>query len=382
MNIAIRGHRVQINSVSVTLRVMPLYELSHDALRPLPRTTFLDARIQERQDLQRLLRDSVEVIADDVLIVAEEFGAFQDSRRRIDLLGVDHAGRVVVLELKRTEDGGHMELQALRYAAMVAAMTFENIVDAHEAYLRRLGRDASTARTSISAWLTDADEDATLSADVRIVLVSANFDAEITTTVLWLNSFDRMDVRCVRLVPYLLEGRIVLDVQQLVPLPEAADYQIRIREKVQETRAIQARTADGRDWTAYVVTSPSGDSEPLRKRRAVLHMVRELQQAGIGCDRMATVLQPNRFAPVDGTVDDAAAASALVQQHDVADPGWWFIGSDEVLHEAAGTWILSKRWNRHSVEAALASLAGLAEKGFGSHAVVTATPGPAGEGED
>jgi len=32
-------------------------------------------------------------------------------------------------ELKRTEDGGHMGLQAVRYAAMVSAMPFEKAVE-------------------------------------------------------------------------------------------------------------------------------------------------------------------------------------------------------------------------------------------------------------
>jgi hypothetical protein len=59
----------------------------------------------------------------DVPVVAEEFGAFADARRRIDLLGVDRSGHVVVIGLKRTTDGGHLELQALRYAAMVSVMT-------------------------------------------------------------------------------------------------------------------------------------------------------------------------------------------------------------------------------------------------------------------
>jgi hypothetical protein len=38
---------------------------------------------------------------------------------------------LVVVELKRTDDGGHMELQAVRYAAMVSSMTFDQLVGAH-----------------------------------------------------------------------------------------------------------------------------------------------------------------------------------------------------------------------------------------------------------
>lgn len=39
------------------------------------------------------------------------------------------------------------------------------------------------------------DEDAEISSDVRILLVSGDFSREITTTVLWLNGFDGMDIR-------------------------------------------------------------------------------------------------------------------------------------------------------------------------------------------
>ena len=60
-----------------------------------------------------------------MLIVSEEFGGWEDSRRRIDLLGLDRQANLVVIELKRSENGGHMELQALRYAAMISKMTFE-----------------------------------------------------------------------------------------------------------------------------------------------------------------------------------------------------------------------------------------------------------------
>jgi RecB family endonuclease NucS len=44
-------------------------------------------------------------------VVAEEYGLFADSRRRIDLLALDRTGTPVVIELKRTDDGGHVRTQ-------------------------------------------------------------------------------------------------------------------------------------------------------------------------------------------------------------------------------------------------------------------------------
>lgn len=87
---------------------MPLFEMTSDQLVPVPSTTFAAEQVLERADLQRLLRARLDMIVDDVLVVSEEFGAFADARRRVDLLGVDRAGHLVVIELKRTTDGGHL----------------------------------------------------------------------------------------------------------------------------------------------------------------------------------------------------------------------------------------------------------------------------------
>lgn len=104
---------------------MPLFELTGDGLTERKPETFAQLAIREREGLQRVLRDDIGVLGDDLLVISEEFGSWEDARRRIDLLALDRQGRLVVIELKRTESGGHMELQALRYAAMVSAMTFD-----------------------------------------------------------------------------------------------------------------------------------------------------------------------------------------------------------------------------------------------------------------
>ena len=70
----------------------------------------------------------------------------------IDLLGIDKDANLVVIELKVTEDGGHMELQAIRYAAMVSAMTFDRAVSAYGDYVGRVGQNV-VARESILDFL-------------------------------------------------------------------------------------------------------------------------------------------------------------------------------------------------------------------------------------
>lgn len=67
---------------------MAIYEILADGLKKVDETSFSEEGIRERADLQRLLRDSVEVVSPDTLVISEEFGEWQDSRRRIDLLGV------------------------------------------------------------------------------------------------------------------------------------------------------------------------------------------------------------------------------------------------------------------------------------------------------
>src|SRR4051812_40227804 len=94
-------------------------------------------------------------------------------------------------------------------------------------------RRAAQEKLARCSWSFSAgicpDEDR-FAQDVRIVLASAEFSRELTTAVMWLNERD-LDIRCVRLKPYADNGRVLMDVQQVIPLPEAADYQVRIREK-------------------------------------------------------------------------------------------------------------------------------------------------------
>ena len=90
------------------------------------------------------------------MVLAEEFSDWADSTRRIDLLCLDDDANLVVVELKRTEDGGHMELQALRYAAMVSAMTFDQAVETLARHRNRANPDTDADPAPPHAAPTDA----------------------------------------------------------------------------------------------------------------------------------------------------------------------------------------------------------------------------------
>jgi hypothetical protein len=212
---------------------MPIYEISDGSIRALDATSFTKAKLKERSDLQGMLRDNIDAVCADVLVIAESFRDWEGSNREVDLLGIDKQANLVVIELKR-DDAGHAELQAIRYAAMVSTMTYQKAIAVYSAHLKQENKsDAEGKLLEFLEWDEPQEDD--FAQNVRIVLVSSAFSKEITTSVMWLNERN-MDIRCVRMNPYQDGHRVLVDVQQLIPLPEAADYIIRVREKEMKTQ--------------------------------------------------------------------------------------------------------------------------------------------------
>lgn len=222
---------------------MPLYQVNAGSMTALPATTFVAEKVMERKDLQQLLLADISAIGNDLMVIGEEFGDWEDSKRRIDLLCLDKKANLVVVEIKRTEDGGHMELQAIRYAAMVASMTLDRAISS---YARLLKGDEAKERATkeILEFLeANAVDEIELTGDVRIILVSGDFSSELTTAVIWLNKRN-IDITCIRFQPYKLGDTMLIDVSQIIPLPEAADYEVKVREQEQEVRKVRTVRQD------------------------------------------------------------------------------------------------------------------------------------------
>jgi len=324
---------------------MPIYEITDKEIRPLQTTTFSQAQVRERQDLQRLLRANISVVAPDTLVLAEEFGDWDESRRRIDLLGIDRDANLVVIELKRTEDGGHMELQAIRYAAMVSTMTFDQGADVFGRYLAQIGKGETDARAELLDFLgwDEPDEDA-FAQDVRIVLASAEFSRELTTSVLWL--IERgVDIRCVRLQPYDFDGQVLVDVQQIIPLPEVAEYQVRVTEKKRKEREARPGT---RDRTRYDVTLGDRQLRRLPKRQAIYQTFRYLvEEHGIKPELVAEQCGPRAhraLVMVEGEVPAEVFCSRATEGRHNFDPTRYFCGENELVFFKGRTYAFLNQW--------------------------------------
>jgi hypothetical protein len=326
---------------------MAICEIQADGFQKVVETSFSAAGIRERADLQRLLRANVAVISPDTLVIAEEFGEWEDSRRRIDLLGIDKAANLVVIELKRDEDGGHMELQAIRYAAMVSTMTFERAVEVYAEHLGQTGSDLDP-RSSLMEFLEwdEPDEDS-FAQHVRIVLASADFSRELTTAVMWLND-QGLDIRCVRIKPYLYGETILVDVQQVIPLPEAEDYRVRFKEKQQRERAARKMNLD---LTKYDVTVGGQTQSRLSKRATIYAIVKFLCDSGIAPEEIAAKVpgQENRmFRSTDGVLDSAAFAQRMRQAEEGRGKRFeshrFFCADGQLIHTNGRTYACTNQW--------------------------------------
>lgn len=242
---------------------MAIYKIENKSLESIQSTSFEVEGILERRDLQRMLREKIDIISPRTLVIAEEFSDWEETKSRLDLLGIDEDANLVVIELKRTETGNYMELQAVRYAAMLSTLTFDRAVQIYEDFIRKT-QQAKSARQDLLDFLgwQEPHQDQ-FARDIRIVLAAAEFSPELTTSVLWLNERD-LDIRCVRLKPYRSGNQILLDVQQIIPLPDAGDYQVKLR-----AQAEQRREARQKDYTKYTF-----EGKAYGKNKLVLAVVR------------------------------------------------------------------------------------------------------------
>jgi len=204
-------------------------------------TDFKTHEIMERKDIEKWVVDFPEILGEELLIITTEYDKFDKTKERLDLLGLDKNGKLVIVELKREDSGKSVELQAIKYAAYCSTLTIEEIVS-----LRREFTGNEKTNDEIKEELfefIDNEDFEELDDKPRILLVAKDFKPEVTASVLWLRKFG-IDVSCIKLTPHKIDDdRIGLVSSTLIPLPEAEEYIIK-SERKESVEKVLTRTQE------------------------------------------------------------------------------------------------------------------------------------------
>lgn len=209
-----------------------VYRIESSGAEPLAPVSFAEAGLRERQDLQEWVIAHPEILGEDIRIVAFEFDRWEDAdggrqRDRLDVLGLDQSGCLVLAELKRDAAPDTVEMQAIKYAAMASRFTEEKLVAWHAAMLGRLENRPVSEEEAREALTDHAGElDVEQLRRPRIVLVAGAFTRSTTAAVVWLTEMG-LDITLQRVQAYRMGGDdVVITVSQLFPVPDVEEFTV------------------------------------------------------------------------------------------------------------------------------------------------------------
>lgn len=213
---------------------------SNNRITRLESKKFSDLGFREREHLQEWLANEPESLGEELLIIQKEFDGFDDTRERLDLLALDKTGNLVVIENKLDDSGKDVVWQALKYASYCTNLNKSQIIEIYQAYLDKYCKGGD-AKTLISEFLDGQDlAEVVLNSgnNQRLMFVAASFRKEVTSTALWLLGHG-IQLQCIKVTPFSMGEELLLNVEQVIPTPEAKEFMIGMSVKEAEEKQIK-----------------------------------------------------------------------------------------------------------------------------------------------
>jgi hypothetical protein len=234
----------------IPITVTPTSDIVVD--QEMEEISFQEINVNEAK-VEEFLRKNIGLIFEEeegeetLLIVGQQVANLR--RARNDLVALDAAGNLVLIEIKRdasdmTSRVEALEFQAVRYAATLATIrTVDSLVDrifARYVEKYRSEFDSSNSLTSrelakrkVDEFLKKNNADNSFNEKQRIILLSSSFDDQVLSAAAWMNK-NGIDISCISLNPCRAvgspNGPIYLTVDRLIPTPRVEDFFIDLRE--------------------------------------------------------------------------------------------------------------------------------------------------------
>ena len=161
-------------------------------------------------------------------------------------MALDKDGNLVIIENKLDDSGRDVVWQALKYASYCASLTKLQIVEIFQQYLNRYVKSTGDggsldASSQICEFLDAPDLDEVklnLGNSQRVMMVAANFRKEVTSTALWLLR-QGINIQCFKVTPYSHGEQLLINIDQIIPTPEAKELMIGINAKEAEEKSTE-----------------------------------------------------------------------------------------------------------------------------------------------
>ncbi|MEW2129332.1 MGMT family protein [Streptomyces sp. NPDC005435] len=206
-----------------------LFTVSGQKATPVARTKLAEEDLKERRDLQEWVIAHPQVLGESMLVITAEFDHWADAdgeraKNRLDILGLDATGQLVVVELKRGKADQDVHLQAITYAALVSRFDLDTLAQAYHRFLA--GRGETVAVDECRQRLldhVDGEWDQEVLRRPRLVIIAAEFPKPVTHTVVWLSEMN-LDIDLVQVSLWKVKGHLVAGFAKMYPIPDVEEF--------------------------------------------------------------------------------------------------------------------------------------------------------------
>jgi len=245
-------------------RIFELNEKEQAVPIEISPASFPQLGMKETEHVERWIRDEPQILGEELLIVGDQYAAWDKTKHRLDLLAIDRHGKVVVVEIKRDEKASGHDLQALRYAAYVSNLKLANLCETLVKFRTKYYRESLSedqAERTIREFIND-DERSPEEIDddpmPRIILVATGFQVGVTATALWLRTVTDLDISCVQITPYQIDRKTILSSTILIPLPDEEEFKVSANKPTTSSKAATVSTLDLTKARYFVERIPTG----------------------------------------------------------------------------------------------------------------------------
>ncbi|WP_327381900.1 MULTISPECIES: DNA-binding protein [unclassified Streptomyces] len=283
-----------------------LFTLDGSSATPVSPTTLAAEELLERQHLQEWVIAHPQVLGESVLVITSEFDRWADTdgvpaRDRLDVLGLDATGRLVVVEKKRGTADRDVHLQAITYAALVSRFDLDTLAQAHRDFLKGRGEvvEVEVCRQRLLDHV-DGEWSPELLQRPRQVIIAGGFPKQVTHTVVWLSEMN-LDIDLIQMGLWKVKDQLVASFTKVYPTPEVEEFTLapaRIEAKAAAQKLEERSRA--RNAVHVIVGAgllPDGTLLTLTPRHGVTEGIRE--------DILAWVREDNSRAGVTWSNDTA-----------------------------------------------------------------------------